>query len=230
LREIASKKTKEESIPASLPIPFWRVCLEFAAVSIAVVILLRYWNPLKVIGLFQGDYFTSFLLLLGGVLLAAHWRSLRWTFVNSSREILAGAFAGLVLLLMTTGWFELTFYEAWLTADKSARFPFLLIALLPYHLAEEHVLGAVQNSKGWRRLLAALTLRLIGWGALMSGVLFLLSGQILIGLLAPYFVLFNIVQITGMEIVHAESQSAGATAIFGAILAAGFLLVIFPLT
>jgi hypothetical protein len=64
----------------------------------------------------------------------------------------------------------------------------------------------------------------------MGGVLFLHSGKILIGLLAPYLVLFNLIQRNGMDIVRKESESATATAVFGAILAAGFLLVIFPLT
>jgi hypothetical protein len=234
LHELASKKTNDAKVsgnPAeSAAIPFWRLCLEFATGSIAIVILLRYWNPLKVIGLFQGDYFAGFLMLLGGMIALAHWRGLKSSFGNSSRGTLAGAFAGLVLLLMAAGWFELTFYESWLTGAKWQRFPFLLLALLPYHLAEEHVLGAVQSGGKWRRLLAAFTLRFISWGALMGGVLLLHSGEILIGLLAPYLTLFNIAQISGMEIVREESQSAGATAIFGAILAAGFLLVIFPLT
>ena len=134
------------------------------------------------------------------------------------------------MLLITTGWFELTFYEAWLTEAKWARFGFLLIALLPYHLAEEHLLGPVQQGGRWRRLAGGLTLRLIGWGAMMGGILILHNGEILIGLLAPYFALFNILQRSGMDIVREESESAGATAVFGAILAAGFLLAIFPLT
>jgi pimeloyl-ACP methyl ester carboxylesterase len=230
LHEVAAKKTNEAGAPERAGNALWRVCLEFAVGSILIVILLRYWNPLKAIGLFQGDYFASFLLLLGGVLVVAHWRSLRSSFWSSSSGMLAGAFAGFVLTLVAVGWFELTFYEAWLTREKWARFPFLLIALLPYHLAEEHLLGLVRDGKSWRRLITALTLRLIGWGALMGGVLFLHSGEILIGLLAPYLLLFNIVQRSGMDIVRKESESEAASAVFGAILAAGFLLVIFPLT
>jgi pimeloyl-ACP methyl ester carboxylesterase len=230
LREMAGNKTKKPSAWESSQVFLWRVCLEVALASILIVVLLRYWNPLRAIGLFQGDYFAGFLLLLGGVLLAAHWQMLRSSFRASSSGLLAGAFAGIVLLLMAVGWFELTFYEARLTGEKWARFPFLLIALLPYHVAEEHLLGPVENGKRWRRLIAALTLRLIGWGALMGGVLFLHSGEILIGLLAPYLALLNVVQRSGMDIVRKESRSGAATAVFGAILAAGFLLVIFPLT
>jgi hypothetical protein len=124
----------------------------------------------------------------------------------------------------------LTFYEAWLTRAKWARFVFLVVALLPYHFAEEHLLGAVQKGGRGRRLLNGLTLRLVEWGVLMGGILILHDGEILMGLLAPYFALFSILQRSGMDIVREESQSAGATAVFGAILAAGFLLAIFPLT
>lgn len=234
LHELASKKTKDakvsENAAESAAIPFWRLCSEFALGSIVIVVLLRYWNAGKAIGLFQGDYFVGFLSLLGSVLVVTHWRGLKSNIQSSSRGVLAGAFGGFVMLLLAAGWFELTFYESWLTGEKWQRFPLLLIALLPYHLTEEHVLGAVQSGGKWRRLLEAFTLRFISWGALMGGVLLLHSGQILIGLLAPYFALFNIAQISGMEIIREESQSAGATAIFGAILAAGFLLVIFPLT
>jgi len=230
MREATEKKTKEVNASESAVSSFWRVSAEFAVGSIAIVVLLRYWNPLKVIGLFQGDYLASFMLLLGGVLVVAHWRSMRASVFSSSRGILGGALAGVLMLLITTGWFELTFYEAWLTEAKWARFGFLLIALLPYHLAEEHLLGAVEQGGRWRRLAGGLTLRLIGWGAMMGGILILHNGEILIGLLAPYFALFNILQRSGMDIVREESESAGATAVFGAILAAGFLLAIFPLT
>ena len=64
----------------------------------------------------------------------------------------------------------------------------------------------------------------------MGGILLLHSGEILIGLLAGYLGMFNIAQRSGMDIVRTETGSATATALFGAILQAGFCLVIFPLT
>ena len=229
-RETAEKKAEETQRTGAVTIAFWSVCVEFGLGAVAIVALLRYWNPLKVIGLFQGDYLASFMLLLGGILIVGHWRSLRASFSSNSWTILGGLFAGFVLMLMATGWFELTFYEAWLTEAKWARLGFLLIALLPYHLAEEHLLGPAQKGGRWQRLAKGLTLRLIGWAAMMGGILILHNGEILIGLLAPYFALFNIMQRSGMDIVREESQSAAASAAFGAILAAGFLLAIFPLT
>ena len=49
-------------------------------------------------------------------------------------------------------------------------------------------------------------------------------------LLTPYFVLLHVLQRRGMDIVRQETGSVAATAVFGAILLAGFCLVIFPVT
>src|SRR6266852_409309 len=230
LREAAGKNSSEEITSTGVLIGVPRLFLEFAAGSVLIVHLMRFWIPLKAIRLFQGDYLASFLLLFGAVLVVIHWSCLRSALTSFPRQVLAAGFAGIVLLLLATAWFDLTFYEAWLTAAKWARFAFLLMALLPYHVAEEALLGPVQRGKRWRRLALALTLRLITWGAMMAGVLLLHSGEILIGLLAVYLALFNIVQRSGMDIVREVTGSAAASALFGAILFAGFCLVIFPLT
>ncbi len=184
------------------------------------VLIVRYWIPLKAIGLFQGDYLASVSLLLGAMLIAMHWNGVRSALSSFRRHMLAAGFAGIVLFLLATAWFDLTFYAAWLTSAKWMRFPFLLIVFFPYLLAEETVLGPVQHRKRWRRLALALTLRLITWGA----------GEILMGLLALYLGVFNFIQRSGMDLVRTETGSAAATALFGAILLAGFCLVIFPLT
>jgi len=207
-----------------------RLFLEFAACSTVIVLLLRYWIPLRRIGLFQGDYLASFLLLFGVGLALMHWSSLRKALTNSSRRLLAAGFAGLVMLLLATAWFDLTFYEAWLTAAKWARFPFLVAVVLPNHVAEEVLLGPVQSGRRGRRLALALSLRLVTWGALMGGVLILHNGEILMGLLSVYMAVFNLIQRSGMDIVRTETGSATAAALFGAIILAGFCLVIFPLT
>src|SRR6267378_47352 len=230
LRETAGKNRSEEIAATRAVIGMPRLFLEFGAGSLLIVFLLRFWIPLKAIGLFQGDYLASFLLLFGALLLVAHGSRVRSALSNFPRHVLAGGFAGIVLLLITTVWFDLTFYEAWMTAAKWARFPFLLAVLLPYHFAEETLLGPVENGKRWRRLAQALTLRLISWGALMAGVLILHNGEILMGLLSLYMGVFNLVQRSGMDIVRNETGSAAAAALFGAILQAGFCLVIFPLT
>ncbi len=230
LREVCGKNRSEEIAATGAAIGVPRLFLEFAAGSLLIVVLLRFWIPLKVIGLFEGDYLASFLLLLGAVLVAMHWNSLRFALSRFPRHLLVGGFVGVVLLLLATAWLDLTFYEAWLTASKWARFPFLMLVLLPYLVAEETLLGPVEGGKKGRRLALALSLRLISWGALMAGVLILHNGEILMGLLALYMALFNLLQRRGMDIVRTETGSAAATALFGAILQTGFCLVIFPLT
>jgi pimeloyl-ACP methyl ester carboxylesterase len=230
LREAVGRIEREEVTETDASISVPRLFLEFGVGSILAVLLLQSWIPLKRIGLFQGDYLASFLLLLGAMLTAIHWNSLRKSASVPVRQLAATAFAGLVLFLLVSAWFDLTFYEAWLTSAKWARFPFLLAVMLPCHFAEEILLGPVRPGTKWRRLALALSLRLICWGALMAGVLFLHSGEILMGLLSPYLAVFNLVQRSAMDIVRNETGSAPAAALFGAILLAGFCPVIFPIT
>jgi len=229
LREAAGKNGSEEIATTGTVIGVPRLFLEFAAASLLIVLLSRFWIPLKAIRLFQGDYLASFLLLFGVLLVVVHWSCVRSALSSSPRRLLAAGFAGIVLLLLATAWFDLTIYEAWLTGAKWMRFPFLLIVLLPYLIAEETLLGLVRPGKRGRRLALALSLRLIAWGALMAGVLILHNGEILMGLLSPYMAVFNLVQRSAMDLLRNATGSA-ATALFGAILQAGFCLVIFPLT
>ena len=230
LREVFGKNRSEGNIVTGHVAGVARLLLEFAAGSVLSVLILRYWIPLKGIGLFQGDYLAGVSLLLGAMLIVMHWNGMRSALSSFRRHMLAAAFAGIVLFLLATAWFDLTFYAAWLTGAKCMRFPFLLIVFFPYLLAEETLLGPAQHGKRLRRLALALTLRLITWGAMMGGVIFLHNGEILIGLLALYLGVFNFIQRSGMDLVRTETGSAAATALFGAILLAGFCLVIFPLT
>ncbi len=208
LREAVGKAPPENLPATGANAGVVRLFLEFGVGSILVVLLLRMWVPLKVIGLFQGDYLASFLLILGLALAAAHWNTLRTALSSSPREMISAAFAGLVLLLLVTAWLDLTFYEAWLTPMKWARFPFLVAVLLPYHFAEETLLGPPQAGKVWPRIGLVLSLRLITWGALMAGVLSVHSGEILLGLLAVYMALFNLIQTGAVHIVHKGTGSA----------------------
>jgi len=235
LRELTGKKrssleeTKEK--PETANSPSWpRMLLEFVLSAALIVVLLRYWNPLRSIHLFEGDYLAGFLLVLGITLLLFRWNSLREHLLPWKSGLLAALSAGLLLILLFTAWLELSLYEAWLTPAKWLRFPFLSLAFLPYHLAEEISLGPLAGKNAWRRFATGLSLRAVVWGALALGVFRLHSGEILMVLLLPYFVLLHVLQRRGMDIVHQETCSALASAAFGAILLAGFCLVIFPVT
>src|SRR5258707_599008 len=147
LRQILGKNRSEGNIVTWNVVRVPRLLLEFTAGSVLSVLIVRYWIPLKAIGLFQGDYLASVSLLLGAMLIAMHWNGVRSALSSFRRHMLAAGFAGIVLFLLATAWFDLTFYEAWLTGAKWMRFPFLLIAFFPYLLAEETVLGPAQHGK-----------------------------------------------------------------------------------
>jgi pimeloyl-ACP methyl ester carboxylesterase len=207
-----------------------RLLLEVAVASLFAVVVLHFWNPLGVIRIFEGDYLAGFLLILGVSLLALHYRQISGALRVRGLSLLAAGFAAIVLHLLIIAWFDLTLSEAWFTAARWARFPALLAAALPYHVAEEILLGpTAARSAGTCRALALL-FRLIAWGALLAGLFLLQSGAILLLLLAPYFALVCVLQRAGMDVVRKDTGSPLAAALFGAILLAGFCLVVFPIT
>ena len=220
-----------------------RVFLEYPIVALGTVALLSYSTPLRALHLFNGDYFASFLLVFGTVLLVLHWNSLRNLFATSATgptgtqparslhfTILLALFAALLLHFLITSWLDLTFSEAWLTAPRWARFLPFFIAVLPYHAAEELLLGPSSPNNARRRVLTVLLLRLLAWGAIVAALFILHSGEILLVLLAPSFALFCLLQAWGMKVVREVTASPAAAALFGAILLAGFCLVVFPTT
>jgi pimeloyl-ACP methyl ester carboxylesterase len=241
LRETLQSKKQVAPIAENVsPTAKARVFLEYGIVALGTVGLLSYSNPLRALRLFEGDYFASFLLILGTVLLVLHWNSLRNLFGTSSSgtqparslqfTLLIAVFAALLLHFLITAWIDLTFSEAWLTAPRWARFLPFFIAVLPYHAAEELLLGPVSPGKAPRRLFTALLLRLVAWGAIVAGLFALHSGEVLLVLLAPSFALFCLLQAWGMKVVREVTASPAAAALFGAILLAGFCLVVFPTT
>lgn len=243
LREtLESKKQAEPTIDSSAALTKARAFLEFVVVAFGAVGLLAYWNPLRVLHLFEGDYLASFLLILGAVLLVLRWSSLHNLFgpgapAGDARPVrplyftlLVAAFAGFLQHFLVTGWIDLTFSEAWLTASRWARFAPLFLAMLPYHAAEEFLLGPALAGSGARRLITALLLRTTAWVALVVAIFFLHSGEVLLVLLAPYFAIFCLLQRWAMNVVREVTGSPAAAALFGAILLAGFCLVVFPTT
>jgi hypothetical protein len=193
------------------------------------LLLLRFFIPFRFLHIFQGDYLVSFLFLVGTCVLAVrHGATPRFrTFIAANT--VASAAAAIVLVLLFAAWFELTFYEAWLTPARWLRFPALFLALLPWHLAEEVSLGSPSKHSRLFRVMRALAFRAILWLALVAGILYLHSAQFAFVLLVVYFVLFSILQRMAMDVIRTRTRSAAATAIFGAILFAGFALAILPI-
>jgi len=232
---VTASAQAEESVPqdasaTSAAIPLYRTLLETAAVSFLAVALLRFWNPLSFVRLYNGAYFASFGLLVGLAPLLIHHKSLRAWWPTQIKILLMAALAGLVLHLLVTGWLDATSTESWLSLARWARFPALFVAALAYLLGEELLLGPLAARAKSARVLLALTLRLIAFIALVFGIFVLHSGAILVILLALYLALFFLFQRLGMDLVRRQTGSAIAAAVFGAILLAGFCLVIFPVT
>ena len=216
--------------PATMALPLLRTLLEVTAVSLLAVAILRFWNPLSFLRLYNGSYFASFLLILGSGLLLIHYRSLGALFPAKIPVLLLALVAGWLLHLLVTGWLDVTFTEAWLTWARWARVPVMFVAAVAYLLAEELLLGPPNAGRNTARLLLAFAVRLIAFLVLVFGIFVLHSGAILLILLAVYLALFFVFQRLGMDIVRQQTESPIAAAVFGAILLAGFCLVIFPVT
>jgi alpha-beta hydrolase superfamily lysophospholipase len=230
LREVLGKRRMDESTAAGRHIPFLRLFLEIISVSLLVVLLLRFWLPLRFLHVFEGDYLASFFLLAGILLLLLHYREARAALAVKAAPLLGAVFSGLIIFLLTTGWIDLTATESWLSASRWLRFPVVFIAVFAFCLAMEVVLGPIAVRSGWRRLTMALALLLVVWLVLVGGVFYLHTGEILLGLLAPYFALLFVFQRMGSDLVRRETCSAAAAGAFGAILWAGFCLALFPVS
>jgi pimeloyl-ACP methyl ester carboxylesterase len=210
-----------------------RLFLEFLVFSLTAVLLLRWVHAYRILHVFEGDYLAGFLLITGVALALAHHRAVLANFSAKQafvqlRMLLLACSCALIILLLYSGWFDLTFSATWLTSARWLRFPFFFLALLPYHFAEEIVTGPVFSRGALQRLTLALSLRFVSWSALAAGVFFLHSGEILLILLVPYFAIFCVLQRLAMDVVRTQTGSASSAAIFGAILMAGFCLAIFP--
>lgn len=229
LRESFGHKPLEEPRSTLLP-PLPQVLLEFVAISLAVVYLLRYWMPLRPLALFQGNYLASFFLLTGLALLLLHPRLAVSQSSVKPTLLLSAALAAFILHFLATGWFDLTFSNAWLTLHRWTRFPIFFLAVFLFFYALEVLLGPASDVPSVRRLLQSLLLLTIAWLALVVGVLYLHSGEILLVLLSPYFVLALLLIRLGAQLVRRSSASPTAAALFGAILLTGFCLVLFPLS
>ncbi len=227
LRELAALAPEEAAADEGQPGPL-RVLAEVIVVSLATVFLLRYFLPLRVLRLFEGDYLASFFLMAGMILIVFHPKLAQSKFAAKSSVLLAAAMAGLVLHLLVTGWFDLTITGAWLSWQRWERFPLFFFAAFQFLYAVEILLGPVVTAR--KRLALDYLVLLAAWLALVFGTFVLHSGQILVVLLMPYFAVFFVFSRLGARLVRRRTASPTAAAIFGAILLAGFCLVLFPVS
>ena len=185
--------------------------------------------PVHFVHIFNGDYLAVFLFFTGLVIIGISYKSLPALKSWFSPLLASTCASALVLVLLFAGWFELTFYEAWLGPARWLRFPLLLLLLLPWQFAEEVLLGPPASSPDLRRVAKAFALRAVVYAALFLGIQYLHSGAILLFLLLAYFIVFSVLQRLACDLVRFRTQSSAAAAIFGAILLAAFALAIFPI-
>jgi len=205
-----------------------RAASELALFCLVALQILHYWVPLRILHLWEGDYLASFFLIVGLGLVLLHLRAARVGFQVRAGILIGAAVAGFLLHFLITGWFELTVAGAWLTFQRWARFPLFLVCTFLFLYGLELVAGPVL--KWWRRFAFWFALIVLTWLFLAVGVLYLKSGQILPVLLSPYFGIEFLLSGLGIQLVRRDSASASAAAVFGAILLAGFCLVLFPLS
>jgi pimeloyl-ACP methyl ester carboxylesterase len=228
-KHTSTEASKKEEVPKELPSAS-RVGVEYACISIAVVLLLKSWVPLRFIGLFGGDYLASFFLIAGALIIAVHAKLARAGPRTKVAVLFSAAMAGLILHLLITGWFALTVTGSWLTAERWLRFPIFFVAAFVFLFALEIVLGPADQQHAARRVLLSLVYLGVAWAVLAVGVFRLHSGQVMIVLLAPFFVLFTVFLRMGAQLVRRLTGSPAAAAGFGAILLAGLCLVLFPVS
>jgi pimeloyl-ACP methyl ester carboxylesterase len=202
--------------------------LEVALLAIFAIHILGYWKPLKIIHLFEGDYLSSFLLIVGLGVIVLHMKAALAAFRTKAAHVLGAAFAAILLHFLISGWFEITATGSWLTLQRWERLPLFFLAAFLFLYGLEILAGPVTN---WRnRYSYWVLLVVIAWLTIVFSVLKLESGEILLVLLAPYFAIELLLVGLGIQLVRRQSGSPTAAAIFGAILFSGFCLVLFPVS
>jgi pimeloyl-ACP methyl ester carboxylesterase len=230
LREMTASHSTLIQADSNPPPPhsFLRSTLALAACSSLAVILLRFVVPFNFVHIFQGGYLASLLFLIGVATLLIQSKS--FPALNSffTANTLASSAAAILLILLFAAWFELTFYEAWLTPARWLRFPLLILLFLPWHLAEEVFLGDPTAVSRLRRMFQFFLFRGLVWLFLVASILYLHSAQFAFVLLVVYFVVFSLLQRLASDLIRVQTRSIPASALFGAILLADFVLAILP--
>ncbi len=227
LREMTGNEPREDLGAASM-LTRPRGLLEVVLLSILALLVLRFWQPLRVLHLFEGDYLASFFLIVGLGLILLHLKPVRAQLRTQPSLLFGAAVAGILLLFLITGWFELTATGAWLNVQRWERFPAFFVAAFLFLFGLEVHAGPVV--KGSTRYGFWLLLVALAWLALALGMLYLKSGEILLVLLSPYFALQFLLSGLGIQLVRRQTGSGTAAAVFGAILLTGFCLALFPLS
>jgi len=208
------------------------VLLAWAVAVVVAALIASRWVPLRGLHMYSGDYFASFLLLAG--LPLAVWS--RDSSQRSSVHSLSGAFCGLLLGLVTISsfgaWLNWQLTGAWLGPARWARFPFLVLSLLPICYAEERTLGdpsPLGRIGRMKRLTLYFGLRSFIWLVLLAVWQTGTANALLPVVYVAFLGALSVGQRLGADALRRRTGSVPAAAIFNAILGAWFVAVVFPL-
>ncbi|MBZ5529018.1 MAG: hypothetical protein LAN71_14110, partial [Acidobacteriia bacterium] len=220
--------------PSLPPLSYSRYYLSIALSSALAVFLLIFGVPLRFLHIFTADYLASFSLITALFFFAVN-PATALSFFSPRQSTQARPFAlasvlGLATAFLFFLWFRFSFTTTWLDLPRLGRLAPLSLALFPFLALEESLLHPSRRRSYALRLAESLAVRFIAWLALVFAVYHLHSAQVLLVLMAPFFVFFSIFHRLAIDLFRRESPSPAAAAFFGAILAAGFLVLILPLT
>ncbi|MGB6546736.1 MAG: alpha/beta fold hydrolase [Candidatus Acidiferrales bacterium] len=223
-----------------------KAMLNWAVASVFAVALLAVVPHYGWLGLSNGSYLTTCLLIAGVALIFLVVR--RGTkFGWSVRGVISAIILAIIFLTLSRVWLAGTlgdvagwiFRHTWLqtalhiflpTTPRLLRVIPATIAVFPYFLAEETALGPRLPGANWGRFGLFVALRFELWIAMIAAVLITMNGEVLIGLLLPSFMAVSVLQHYGSEVIRRRTGSLAAASIFGAIIAAWFIVSVFPLT
>lgn len=204
---------------------------EVAVCSLAAVLLLKLFVPLKFLHIYSGDYLASLLLIVGALILSLNWRATKASWSPSARHLIPAAVLAFATFLVLGRWSNWQLDDAWMNGPRWLRFAALLPFTYIFSFAEEVVLGPVEAGKPRAlRFAAFLALRLEIWLACLLAYFELASGEVLPILLVAFFALFSILQRLATDAFRRRTGSPEAAALFGAILASWFIAAVLPLT
>ena len=221
---------REES-PAATPPSHALTLAEVAFCSLAGVLLLKLFVPLKFLHIYNGDYFVSLLLIVGAILLILNWRAVRASWSPSPRHLIPAAALAFATFLAISGWMNWQLSDMWMNGPRWLRFAALIPFTYIFSFAEEVVLGPVQSGKPRAmRFAVFLGLRLEIWLACLLAYFELASGEVLPILLVLFFAVFSILQRLATDAFRRRTGSPEGAALFGAILSSWFVAAVLPLT
>jgi hypothetical protein len=231
LTRVATSPFAEPS-PLNVPRPRSPLLLlaVFVLSAVVSVLLLRFWNPLRALQILTADYLAASMLFSALVIFLLFRKDAYALFSVHFSALLPATLLALATVMLFGLWVNWHLTDAWMSSARWLRFFPLLIVLAPYHAAEEALLAFLPRQSRALRVLFFLVFRAILWLAWIAALFFLHSGQILLFLLAPFFLVLFLLQRLAAETVLLSTASRSAPALYGAILAAWLLAASLPLT